>query len=308
MSVHSLIDKIRQMTPLAIREKIGPVIARIFYFFNFSIHLNRSVPKVLSIDETIDKIKQENLSVIRFGDGEVSLIDGLDLGFQKRSDYLVGKLAEILQVQKVGLLICIPGIWGNLNVFLDFVKDFNIHHLYRFGHVYKQLLVPNQVYGDTHMTRFYLAFKDRSHCGQTFKKLFSIWENKDVVLIEGEKSRLGVGNDMFSATRSLRRILCPPENAFAKYEAIKNEALKINKDALVLVSLGPTAKVLAYDLFTAGYRVIDVGHIDMEYEMFLRQADRQEKVAYKYFNEIQERNPEDCNDPAYISQIIAVIK
>jgi glycosyltransferase family protein len=158
------------------------------------------------------------------------------------------------------------------------------------------------------MTRPYLSFKDRTHCGEIFKKLFSLWEGKNVVLVEGEKSRLGVGNDMFSNVASMQRVLCPPENAYAKYEHIKNEVLKMGKDKLIVVSLGPTAKVLAYDLFLLGYRVLDVGHIDMEYEMFLRKAKKQEKVPYKYFNEIHERSPEDCRDEKYLSQIIAVIK
>jgi len=72
--------------------------------------------------------------------------------------------------------------------------------------------------------------------------------------------------------------------------------------------LGPAAKVLAYDLFKAGYRVIDIGHADMEYEMYIRKEPVQVKVRYKYFNELQERDPEECTDPEYLSQIIANIQ
>ena len=183
-----------------------------------------------------------------------------------------------------------------------------MHHLYRHGHVWKKLLSYKKKYGDTNMTRPYLAYVDRSNSAYVFKKLFSIWANKDVVLVEGSKSRLGVGNDMFDSVKSLQRILCPPESAYDKYEKIKNEALKIDKDKLILLSLGPTAKVLAYDLFLLGYRVVDIGHIDMEYEMFLRKADKQIKVSHKYFNEINERDPEDCCDEKYISQVIAHIE
>ena len=112
---------------------------------------------------------------------------------------------------------------------------------------------------------------------------------------------------MFKAVASIRRILSPAENAYSKYNEILNEVLKCGKDKLILVSLGPAAKVLAYDLFLAGYRVIDIGHIDMEYEMYLRKEPIQAKVKYKYFNEIKERDPEECTDPEYLSQIIANI-
>ena len=113
---------------------------------------------------------------------------------------------------------------------------------------------------------------------------------------------------MFDNVKSIQRILYPSQDAFLKYELIKNEALKVGKDKLILLSLGPAAKVLAYDLFLLGYRVIDIVHIDMEYEMFLKKSDKQVKVKYKYFVEIHENNPEDCMDEKYLSQIISTIK
>jgi glycosyltransferase family protein len=261
----------------------------------------------MSINDTIDSIIVNNLSVIRFGDGEIYLIDGMDLGFQKKSSELASRLEEIIKINTPGLLICIPNIWSRLENYVSYAYKFNMHHLFRCGHVWRKLLSYEQTYGDTNMTRHYLAYKDKTKSGETFKKLFLIWNDKDVVLVEGEKSRLGVGNDMFDNTRSLSRVLCPSENAFAKYNDIKNVILKIDKNKLILVSLGPTAKLLAYDLFISGYRVIDIGHIDMEYEMFLRGEIEQVKVKYKYFNEIGARSPEECTDEKYLSQIMAKI-
>ena len=291
------LHKIRRCTPLPIRHKIGPVIAFILYTLNIYIFKNRKRPHVLPISETIDKILKENLSVIRFGDGEIFMIDGGDTAFQKKEEDLVERLESIVRTEKNKLLICVPGIWEKLDMFEPYAYWFNMHHIYRNGHMY----------GDTNMTRPYLAYKDKENCGKIFNKLFSIWEGKDVMLIEGEKSRLGVGNNMFDKTKSLKRILCPPENAYSKYEQILREAQKTPKETMILISLGPTAKVLAYDLFILGYRVIDIGHIDMEYEMFLRKETKQVKIPYKYFNEIHARNPEDCKDEKYLAQIIVTI-
>ena len=308
-SLHQVvIQKVRGATPLRIRQKIGPVISFVLYVFNTRVRKNRKIPKVLPIKDTVDLIVKKKLSVIRFGDGEISLIDGLNLGFQKRDRELSNKLEVILRTNKEGLLICIPGIWDRLENFKSYAYWFNMHHLYRYGHVWKNVLSYNAVYGDTNITRSYLAYVDRSDCNSIFKSIFSIWNASDVILVEGEKSRLGVGNDMFNSVKSLKRILCPPENAFEKYEEIKKEVLKNDKDKLILVSLGPTAKVLAYDLFLLNYRVVDIGHVDMEYEMFLRGETKQTKVEFKYFNEINERDPEECKDEKYLSQIIANIK
>lgn len=307
-SLHqSVLQTIRQNTPLSIRHKIGPIIAYAIYVTNIHFRKNRSRPHVLSIEDTLDLILKEKLSVIRFGDGEITLLDGGDTAFQKHDNKMTSQLEAVLKVNDPRLLICIPGIWDKLDIFEDYAYWFNMHHIYRHGHVWKSLLSRTQTYGDTNMTRPYLAYKDKSRADKIFKKLFSIWADQEIVLIEGAKSRLGVGNDMFKNTKSVQRLLCPPENAFNKYDRIKEVALKTSKDKLILISLGPTAKVLAYDLYKEGYRVIDVGHIDMEYEMFLRKESKLTKVKYKYFNEINERTPEECTDATYLKEIIDTI-
>ena len=302
-----MISKIRNLFPLPLRRAIGPYVAYIFYKFNLLFRPNRQRPGVLSIERTINEIIGKNLSVIRFGDGELSLIDNQDLGFQTRNPVLAKRLLEIIQSNDPGLMLCIPGMWENIDGFNKREFWFALHHTFRYTSTWLKILDPNRVYGDTFITRLYLTFKDKARSGDLFKKIFSLWQNRDTILIEGEKSRLGVGNNMFRNTKSLRRILAPAENAFSRYEEIKAEALKIDKNCVILLSLGPTAKVLAYDLYKLGYRVIDIGHIAMEYEMFLRGETKIIKVPGKYFNEINERNPGECNDKDYQSEIIARI-
>lgn len=301
------LQKLRNATPLWVRIKLGPALGYAVYFLRVRIGKNRSAPKVLTLDDTLDKIMAENLSVIRFGDGELSAIENIDLGFQKKDGDLATKLAEVLKSNKPGLLICVPGIFGRIEHFKKRPFWFTIHHLFKHGHTWNTLLSSEQIYGDAFITRPYLTYTDTSRSGAQFDKLFSVWKDKDVVLIEGSLSRLGVGNDLFSKARSVERILCPAENAYASLDSIWREVTKVHKDKLVLLSLGPTAKVLGYDLFALGYRVLDIGHIDMEYEMFLKGSADLQKVAYKYFNEINERTPDVCDDPIYLSQIIATI-
>jgi glycosyltransferase family protein len=271
---------------------------------------NKDTPKVLTLHGTVDLVIKDSLSVIRFGDGEMSIIGKTNLGFQNADDGLAIKLVEIIKQDKKGLLICIPGMFSKLNDFAGVAFWFNLHHQFRYRADWLALLSKTQTYGDTLITRPYLAYNEdlRKKSGKIFKKLFSIWQDKNVILVEGLKSRLGVGNDMFKNATSLSRILGPAENAYSKIVEIKKEVLKSPKDTLILLSLGPAAKVLAYDLFLRGYRVIDIGHIDMEYEMFLRKEPIEAKVRYKYFNEINERDPEECTDPEYLGQIVAQIR
>ncbi len=300
-----ILQIVRTLTPLFLRQKIGPHIALLHYKYRNLTKARK--PHVLTIMETLERTQKEKLSIIRFGDGEITLLDNHDLSFQKKNLKLAQQLEKIVKVKEDGLLICIPGIWDDLDTFEPYAKSFIIHHLYRQNYIWNKVLSYSTTYGDAYITRHYLGSKNKKNSEQIFKKFFSLWDDTDIVLIEGSKSRVGVGNDIFSNTKSIQRILCPAENAYESYNKIKEAALLVPKNKLILIALGPTAKVLAYDLFQVGYRVLDIGHIDMEYDMFIRKENKQVKVKYKYFNEINERNPEDCTDSKYLEQIMVTI-
>ena len=144
--------------------------------------------------------------------------------------------------------------------------------------------------------------------GEDFENLKKIWNNKKCVFVEGKQTRLGVGNDLFQNTKSIKRILAPAENAFEAYDKILEECLKQGKENLFLLALGPTATVLAYDLCRQGFQAIDVGHVDLEYEWFLRGEGHRTYVEGKYNNELNGgEHPADVKDPWYEAQIVADI-
>ena len=83
----------------------------------------------------------------------------------------------------------------------------------------------------------------------------------------------------------------------------------VRKNKLILIALGPTATILAYDLYKLGYLAIDIGHIDIEYEWFLRKANTKIPIKNKYVNEIRRRKNKftKVKDKSYFHQIIAQI-
>lgn len=138
----------------------------------------------------------------------------------------------------------------------------------------------------------------------------NIWNNRRVVLVEGAGSRAGVGNDLFDGAKCVKRVICPPRNAFDVYFEILNAVkTRVEKDLLVLICLGYTATFIAYDLSLLGYQVIDLGHVDIEHEWYRMGAKRKISVPDKYVNEIADgrviswAKPEDYN-----AQIITTIK
>ena len=84
---------------------------------------------------------------------------------------------------------------------------------------------------------------------------------------------------------------------------------KIDKKKLILLALGPTATVLAYDLYKLGYQIVDVGHIDIEYEWFLRNTTQKISIKNKYVAEVNGDSNifTKVKDKKYYNQIISKI-
>ena len=72
-------------------------------------------------------------------------------------------------------------------------------------------------------------------------------------------------------------------NAFAEYDKILNQAKKIDKSKLVIIILGPTATVLAYDLAKQGYEAIDFGHIAKDYDFYRKKIDHTDQEFEDFF-------------------------
>lgn len=274
--------------------------------------------QILNSEETINYIINKRCSVSRYGDGELAMIyhflDGGDASnfyinaFQRYSEQLASKLYQVLKSDKSNLLISVPYPISNVDEYVGldkvFWKRFTILDINRF----KSLLSSKQVYGNSCFTRFYLNHK-KYDCYNYVQLLKKIWDNLNICIIEGDNSRLGVGNDLFSNAKSIHRILCPTLNAFKKYDKIRQTVYEqYNCFDLYLIALGHTATILASDLADEGLWAIDIGHIDIEYEWYLQNATEKVAIQGKYVNEVLEgRKLTVCDDRGYESQILTCI-
>lgn len=283
------------------------VSADIFWLcFDFFYSRITKTPDVASVDETIDTLISGNYSIARYGDGEIKLVAGRDISFQNATPLAVSKLREVLSSDADNMLIGIADIFGDRSRYNEKTNTYWKKHLNRYRTVWYRYLIKGKKYYNASMTRQYITLNDRSQAIVIYNKMKKIWEGKDVIFIEGEKSRMGVGNDLFDGARSVRRIIGPSTQAFSKYNEILDEAKNQDKNCLFLIALGPAATGLAYDLHLSGYRAIDIGHIDVEYEWLLMGTD--EKVPLKnkmVFEAAGNNGVEDCDDETYKSQIIA---
>ena len=260
------------------------------YCSMLSYHCNRMKkhiwpPHILNKKETLDYIHNTGCSIGRFGDGEISLIAMIGIGFQKASFKLRRELIRIARSNDKTFLVCLPIILIDNSDLIDSSKKWWKANLRLMGFVWKLYFSSGNQFGDTQITRPWLNTQNDEIAAMCFYRLSEEWTNKDVLLIEGEKSRVGVGNDFLKNAKSVKRILCPVKNAYSKIDKIESAAKKFPKETVILLALGPTATVLAYRLHNSGYRALDIGHMDVEYEWWKMKATKKVPIKNKYVNE-----------------------
>ena len=261
-------------------------------------------PIVLNVEKTMQELISTNKSIVRYGDGEFNLIFGDGIFYQDFDVNLQKNLKEILLSNDENLMIGIPDAFGDLSKHnKNYIWFWQKYMAYNRQEMYK-ILDLSKTYYDAFVSRFYMQYLGKTNSEKLFKDFQKIWENKDVVLIEGEFSRLGYNNDLLDNTKSLKRILCPSKNAYSSIDKIEEVCNEFSKDTLFIIALGPAATVLAYRLHKKGYRALDLGHIDVEYEWFKQKALTKIPIKDKYVNDAKNgRCESELKDTIYQSQI-----
>lgn len=269
-------------------------------------------PVIRSGVELLEHIRKTGSSLSRFGDGEFELmLERYRPWFQSPDKRLAKRLREIIQAETdERIVVAIADDFGCLEQYNEESADAIREYLA--GGTRKRIMPfidLDREYYDAYVSRPYLMYKDKKNAEAVFDLFKSIWKDRNLILVEGKYGRAGVGNDLLSGAKSIRRILCPEQNGWDRYEEIlscvKNAA---QAEDLVCVSLGPTATVMAYDLAGEGIQALDIGQVDNEYEWYLKEATQRIAIPGKMVAEILEpMSDKACADPDYRAQILAEI-
>lgn len=268
------------------------------------------MPEVMDDETTLGYILKNGCSVCRFGDGEFNLMRGVGIKFQDADKELSSRLSGVAANKDQNVLVCIPDVFRTLDFYMPDDKKWWKNYLRcTRGFWYRDFYADGARYGDTNISRFYAERIPSMRRGAEYvEKLKRLWNGKRLLIVEGEKSRMGMGNDLFAGAASIKRLLCPSKNAFFAYDKIlaatQREVETGNYD-LMICALGPTATVLCYDM-SKSIQALDLGHVDIEYEWFLAKAEGQQAVSNKAVTEVTDVCGNDVTEQ-YGSQIIGVI-
>ena len=269
------------------------------------------LPRIVSVECTCERIISEKCSMSRYGDGEFEIILGKakDI-YQSDNAKLAERLREILTSDVQNHIVALADDYGAM----EGIRKENKETIRKYMTEEKRkqhyaLLDMNKTYYNAYISRPYVIYPhdEIEKARKRFDDLKRIWDQREVLLVEGDRTRMGIGNDLFANAESVERIIAPNENAFDVYDAVYDAVMEEGENKVILIALGPTATVLAYDLAKAGYWALDIGHLDLEYEWFLR-GKGYSYVPHKYNNEMPgDTMVTDISDQGYEQSIGKII-
>lgn len=218
--------------------------------------------EILNEFRTIDMIRTFQMSISRFGDGEFRLCFGRSAKRQRSHPLLQWRLRDILRSNLEHLLVGIPRIYTH-NICLMPERKAKFWARYQQSDVVN-LLDNKTVYGSAFITRPDSAPEiDRP---QYFDMVKQIWSNRRVLIIQGHECGFTKDPSIFDNSLCWHSLCGPDYNAWDEYNKLLDKVLSdYEKSTIIILSLGPAATVMAYDLCERGYQALDLGHLGMFY-------------------------------------------
>jgi len=232
---------------------------------------------VMSMADTINYICDHRVSIARIGDGEFECIAGNSIPFQKHSISLQNRLLEVLGADPYN---CLIGFQPYAGPNLDQITN------------YKQFTYADSCFAQIGRTLIEHTSSDRIYANamisrtQAFQELGVVevkrlWTDRDVVVVTGRGSAFSMDPRLFDNVRSVANIYGLSAHAFSRYEQLLTACLQFSEHHLFLLSLGPTATVLAYDLSHRGYQALDIGHVSNCFHEFIGERESPERESRK---------------------------
>lgn len=240
---------------------------------------------VLDEIETFNSLQTNPKSFARFGDGEISIIQGKDCNFQKYDPVLAKKLLMLLQTKRDDIYVAL-----NRSYFHSaFNYSENNHRFYRlFGTEYRRFFInvcdPTNIYLDACCFGGYFRLKEDTNFDLVYERNKNLFRGKKLAIVAGEGLLSKLQYDVFEYAEEKIIIPAPSSNAFSKYDDIIREIeTKVPKNYIVCLILGQTATVMVADLTDKGYLAWDIGHLPKDYNAYMNKMARSKENLESYW-------------------------
>ena len=282
--VIQLLKNLRYLTKFSLKDRVinAPRVLSyedMFMDALYKIQYNELIkPKIFNNIETIDVLLNSNYSIARFGDGELAIMRGENIPFQKYEKKLADRMKEIILAEQENLLIGINyhyfySKWRQNAISLN--NEFNFYVVPKCRKETLALIDINKQY--------YSAAITTSRSDEYFNKVRRLWEGKNILPVGCKELYNNMKFNVFDNAKSSDWLYIPNKDAFSSYNEILKDIQKHPKDTLIVLMAGPCAKVLASDLTYLGYRALDMGHIAKSYDFHKKQIEYTSENMTKFW-------------------------
>lgn len=220
--------------------------------------LGKCDAKILSPEETVNKILKEKKNLIRFGDGEFKFFDKKGIVYQEYDGKIEEGLKNILHnySNNSKYLLCMPKDFFECKG-IKLFKNKKYLYSWAFSRYYfiKKVDYKNKVYGDS----FSFAKQNK----KIYKKIFETDKVNRIILVHNNVKYSESFKEIYHK-KIVEFVQIPSKNSFQRIETIYKEIIeKVNnqkENTLVLISAGPTGKILVEKLGKEDVWAIDTGH------------------------------------------------
>ncbi|MBQ7543640.1 MAG: DUF1792 domain-containing protein [Synergistaceae bacterium] len=245
------------------------------------------VPEILDMHHSLSRLEEQPKSFARFGDGEVAIMQGRDIRFQKYDPALSEKMYRVLQDKRDDMYVGINGLYFH-SVRLQNITEEGVAFHYKMDTQLRRFFMehanPETTYLDATCLCGFFRFADNDAYADFVRRKKKLFEGRKIALVTGKSVLAKLDYDIFEHAASKVIIDAPSKHAFGAYDSILRDiSSNVSKDTLICLILGPTATAMAADLTDMGYMAWDIGHIAKDYDAYMKNLDRTPRAQREFF-------------------------
>lgn len=262
------------------RDQMFEVLNRVEDIYHYEImdpHRKADVwfPNVLDYEGTIKILLEQPKSFCRFGDGEINLMEGRSISFQKYDARLAEGMRQILRENNPDLYVGINyNYFHSSSEMSDYVRRFYLIDV----KPHRDFLIRNcnrerDFYIAAAFNQMYTAF-DEMNIDAYYHQILSMFKDRKLVVFLGENVMKKLEYNIFDVAESVEYVYGPSSDAFEQFDDLLQQAQSYPKDYTLCFILGPTSKVLVSELSKKGYIAWDIGHMAKDYDAYRKKVDK----------------------------------
>ena len=228
---------------------------------------NQTVPHISGILETAQYLSLTNHSLVLYGSTEFNLMLGKSNHYQRYSMELSHRLRDIFVRKGSSLHIALPNLPLQQE---ETISIFSQRMIPTLRWLRKQVDCNRQYFSSFIASPY--RYSNLLHCelvDLTYKYLRTIWNKKDIIVLQYNNSET-YSYDVYDNAQTKTIIQAQSIDTWSQYLSLKQILLAQNPDCIFVLSVGSTAKVLADDLVSEGRRVIEVGNLAKDFDIFMK--------------------------------------